>query len=223
MLPGMLGAFRREHSDIQVLIQENNLAKIKEQLQLGRLDCVFAYHLPENPTMVSRQVLKEYGVLAISKNLFMSVFSETKQQRLLLTANHHRLADFARCPMIRMGKRGLYGRLFDQCCAEEGFVPQVALSSVNPITMLLCAVQGIGMTMLPDIYVQQLTDAQRSRMYLFRWDYAPTMQTVAVQYLKNSYPSSATRTFVNFAQQYFKTADRELTLDSAPEIGKDPI
>lgn len=213
LLPSLLAEFTAQYPDIKIELVENTLARTKELLRLGKIDCMFGYHAPDDPTLVSRPMFEEYGVIAISKTLFERSFSP-KEQQTILSKNEHRLSEFACCPMVRMAPFGWFGRLFEECCKEEGFEPKVVLESGNLLTILISAALGMGVAVCPSIYQQQLTAEQRKQLYLFRWQYPSAQEKGAILYLQSSYLSAGAKNFIKFSQNYFKTSFPQLPLEN---------
>lgn len=202
LLPDLVEAFSKQYPEIVIRVREAGLYKIFEALKLRKMDCIFCYSVSEDPLVVSKKLMTERSVVAINKTLFEKKFPPDIQKKLLSSETHH-LQDFAGCPMVRMAPDTWYGDLFDRCCREERITPQVVLESSNIFTVLFCCAKGLGVTVCPEVYIQQLAKQDQEKLYCFYWDYPGTENEVAIVYLRNSYLSGAAKKFVEFSREYF--------------------
>lgn len=199
LLPQMIARFHKEHPEIQIDIKENNLSRTVEALKLGKVDLMFGYEDTEDPTLVSKTILEECVVFALPRMLAAECFSPCQLQEMK-EADVVSLSMFEHCPFIRLSSDTWLGSHFDRCCEKEQLTPQIAVDSGSVLTILNCCVEGIGAALVPNMYLKQLTKEQRSKLYLFRWDYSDARCRAAILYLKSSYISDAARDFVLTAQ-----------------------
>ena len=207
LLPELLAEYHQQWPEVMVEIRENSLSKTVEALKLGKVDLMFGYEEPEDPTLVSIPVLKESVVLLLPKVLASQYFSGNELDEMK-NRESVSLKQFAKCPFVRLVSNSWLGMLFDKCCEEEGIAPHIVLDSSSIFTMLSCCVQGIGAALVPRLYLKNLTEEQRKSVHVFRWDYPAASSSGAILYLKSSYLSDAAREFVETARKACQTMSR---------------
>lgn len=195
LLPGLLAEYHKIRPEVTVKIHENNLSKTTEALKLGKIDLMFGYAANDDPALVSRPIFKESVLFVLPKTLAAKWFSP-EEIRKMQKKTGVPLKVFSRLPFIRLSHYSWLGTLFDRCCKEQGIVPDIVLDSSSILTTLSCCLEGIGITLIPDLYIHSLTSQQKENVYLFRWDYPEAECHSAILYLKNSYLSEEARDFI---------------------------
>lgn len=209
LLPGVIAEYTKRHPEIRIEVKESCLARTVEALKLGKVDLMFGYSQPEDPTLVSKEVLEECVMLAVPRTLAEEYISQDQLCRMQ-RMEEVSLKTFAGCPFIRMADYTWLGSLFDRCCEEEGISPRIILDSSSVFTTLDCCAEGIGAALIPRLYLKSLTPEQRRRLYLFRWNYPAARCRSAILYLKSSYISDAARDFIKTAQSSCAAMEAEL-------------
>lgn len=209
LLPRMIAEYTKLHPQIRIEVKEDCLAKTMEALKLGKVDLMFGYSQPEDPALVSRDILEESVMLGVPKKLAEEYISQD-QLRRMQQMEEVSLKVFAECPFIRMSDYTWLGSLFDQYCEEEGISPRIVLDSGSVFTTLDCCAEGIGAALIPRLYLKSLTDQQLKGLYLFRWDYPASRCRSAILYLKRSYMTNAAKDFIKIAQSSCAAMDAEL-------------
>lgn len=209
LLPHLLAEFFKDRPEIRIDIKESNLSKTVEALKLGKVDLMFGYADSCDQTLVSKPVLEECVVFALTKKLAQEYFLPGQLQEMQ-GAEAVSLKQFSHCPFIRLSSYTWLGKLFDSCCGEEQISPRIILDSGSVLTALDCSVEGIGAALVPSLYLKRLTEEERKKLYLFRWDYPKAKCQSAILYLKSSYLSSGAKDFVRTSQTACASLKEEL-------------
>jgi DNA-binding transcriptional LysR family regulator len=139
VLPEMLGAFRRQFPDVELVLRQATTAQQVSSLRAGRLD-VGLLHLPlGDDGLTCRTVLREPLVVALPDGHPLAV-----QDIVPFTS----LAAAAFVMFPRHLGPGLYDRIIG-ACQQAGFIPRVVQEAANMETITALVAAGLGIALTP--------------------------------------------------------------------------
>lgn len=197
VLPQILPPFKREYPNIEVIIAEKNSTELEKSLSSGEIDFGIMHTSP---------------YYEISNNLNVDFYTLFKDPFLLVTKKDHPLGRyavksanfkypqiditlFAKEPFIMLNRWQRTRQVADLILQKANINPIVALTTKSYETARRLACEGIGVTFVPEQYLQISPGVYQPDYYTIDEKYSPYWKLcVAVQ--KNAYISKASQMFI---------------------------
>ena len=143
-LPPLLREFRQRFPQLQLTFYPSHWTRVVSDIQAGRVDVAFilAQHYPPNESVEMRILAEEQLLLVASPEHYLAY-------KPIVTAE-----DLSHVSIILTEDDCSYRTQFEQCLAQQGIYLQEAMSFHSVEAIKQCVMTGIGVTMLPEIAVQ---------------------------------------------------------------------
>jgi DNA-binding transcriptional LysR family regulator len=166
--PGLLGAFRRYHPQLELTVLEDETDALLDSLAAGALDLALIgtgpYHEPPDD-VVSLLLSRESVVVA------------TSTRHAFYTRKSTALGDLRDEPIVTLTKNSRLRTTLELACREAGFVPRVVAETTDLRLLLDLVAEDIGVAVLPDSALRpssriariKLTDPVLDRRLMLVW------------------------------------------------------
>lgn len=144
LFPGVMAQFRRERPNCSVILVEQPTSLLSQEDNLDLL-----IDVPHDESLLDTSVLltEERLLLAVPPNLAGSVQPSGGDFSAVS------LADFSDQPFVLLSEDQMLRHVCFSLCAQEGFVPQIALECRSLQTAHAMAEAGVGVTLVPELFV----------------------------------------------------------------------
>ena len=206
LLPGIIGDFSREYSQVDFTLLEGDTVQLTEMLLNHEIDLMLDTTAYQPELMVHHELFGEQILLAVPASLPLN--RELEAYHISLAAiRSGRFAgkDFPAVPLERfrdqhflMQRKGqdMHDRA-TALCAAHGFVPQSHLHVNQLVTALDLVRQGRGLTFVSSTGLKTLSSGEGMVFYKLEGELA--RRKVYISYLKNRYVTQAMQRFVQLA------------------------
>lgn len=199
VLPPMLSAFSERYPGVELRLHEAPTARLKEQLQEGRLDFAVDNSAFESAVYETRTFKREQVILAVPRAL--SVNETVADYRL--TAEALRSGETARAPLalfrdtpFLMLKEGNDTReRAEHLCAQAGFSPKIRLQLDQQLAAYTLAGYGLGAAFISDTLA--LSVPPDERLCFYRIDSPDVERNISLFYKRTRVLSAPMRAFLN--------------------------
>lgn len=143
LFPGVMAQFRRERPNCSVILVEQPTSLLSQEDNLDLL-----IDVPHDESLLDTSVLltEERLLLAVPPNLAGSVQPSGGDFSAVS------LADFSDQPFVLLSEDQMLRHVCFSLCAQEGFVPQIALKCRSLQTAHAMAEAGVGVTLVPELF-----------------------------------------------------------------------
>ncbi|WP_294148697.1 LysR family transcriptional regulator [uncultured Clostridium sp.] len=211
ILPALLPAYYKKFPGVHVQVVEQKMSTLKDMLYKGKIDLLFDHGIQDEELVKRKQLFRDSWMIVVPKTIFTEYFS-AEEQRELLKSDTQPLSKFKKCPFIRMSGGTTGGDLEERYFQERELELPVVMELSNIQAKVSLSMAGLGVTMCPEVYLQEPRMDRKSRKQLvcFYLDYPEANNYLAVSYLKNKYLSRASRELIAMATELFSERKGEV-------------
>jgi len=204
LLPPVLLKFKRKYPNIEVFIAEKNSTELEKSLSSGEIDFAIMhtapfYEISDSSYVDFHSLFKDPFLLATKKdhplgrNAIKSENSEYPQIDISL---------FSKEPFIMLNRWQRIRQVSNLILQKANINPIVALTTKSYETARRLACEGIGVTFVPEQYLQISPGVYLPDYYSIDEKYSPYWKLcIAVQ--KNAYISKAAKMFIKMTCEHF--------------------
>jgi DNA-binding transcriptional LysR family regulator len=140
ILPNILGAFRADHPDVELVLHAMNTAELREALVDRSIDVAFARPGINDPEIVNDVIYREPLIIALP------------EEDRLAEQNQIAIGDLSGHPFVLYPRhpRPSFADTILQICRTEGFSPNIAQETMEIQTALSLISVGAGVTLVPE-------------------------------------------------------------------------
>lgn len=218
LLPEILPSFKQQYPNIEVIIVEKNTTELEKSLSSGEIDFAIMHTAP---------------FYEVSNNLSIDFHSLSKDPILLATKKNHPLGKyaikskntrypqidpvlFANEPFILLNRRQRIRHVSDLILQKAKISPFVILTTKSYETARRLACEGIGVTFVPEQYLQISSGIYQPDYYSIDESFTPYWNLcVAVQ--KNVYISKASKAFIKMINEKYGSQQLDMIQDVISE------
>ena len=193
LFPGVMAQFRRERPNCSVILVERPTSLLSQEDNLDLL-----IDVPHDESLLDTSVLlaEERLLLAVPPNLAGSVRPSGGDFPSVS------LADFSDQPFVLLSEDQMLRQICFSLCAQEGFVPQIALECRSLQTAHAMAEAGVGVTLVPELFVRHAV-RDRTMCYCVMQGH-PAVRKLAVTYRSDRYLSEDARILIGLLQKLLR-------------------
>ena len=202
-LPVVIPSFKQKCPNIEIIIIEENSKKLEDILCSGEIDFAIM-HIPPN-----------YSTLDISKKA--NFYSLYKDEFILVTKKAHPLKQYAKNsvnseypeidlalfatePFITVKPGQRIRQITDMILNKADINPRISITTKSYETARRLACQGIGVTIIPKLYLNIFGSTDQGEYYSINKDYLPYwISCVAIK--KDAYITKAAQLFINTVKE----------------------
>ena len=204
LLPRLLPPFHQKHPGITVTISEGSASELQENLSKGRIDLFIGYVPGDLDAFEAAELGRERLFLVVPKTFMADLFGKKADEKRREFAEGVDILAFRDLPFILLDRDDRVRRMADRLFSRYDITPHVLLETRNIQTAFALAMEGMGMTIYPELFLSSqslLPSAQAARDAV---DWFPLdsdlAQTIVVAYHPEKYLSNAARDFIEEAQ-----------------------
>lgn len=184
LFPEIFANFRKIYPNIDLTISEEGSLAIKEMLEQGVLDL---------------------GIIILSENSkFLETFPIRDNEILACLPHDHHLSlqksisfsDLKREKFIMLKEDTYHRQIILEKCAQEGFIPEIILSSSQIETIRALVASGLGISFLIDSIAKKKKDLISIPLS------DPINIQIALAWKKDKYLSKASQAFIEFIKNF---------------------
>lgn len=205
ILPDILPEYKKTHPQVEISIIEGNSDALEEKLQHGMIDLMFGFLPVMLESVETVELLKERLFLVVPKSFTDEVF---KQKSDFMRGKFSESADimvFKDYPMIMLKEGNRIRGIMDSFFNSIHIKPKIVLEIDNIETALALAVQGMGITVYPEMYLKNINPLSEDKVDLFPLTNQSTICTLAISYSQKRYLSGAAKEFIELCNAKFSS------------------
>ena len=208
LLPLLLPPFHQKHPGITVTISEGSASALQENLSKGRIDLFIGYVPGDLDAFEAAELGRERLFLVVPKTFMTELFADRADEKRKEFAGGVDILCFKDMPFILLDRDDRVRRMADRLFSRYDITPRVLLETRNIQTAFALAMEGMGLTIYPEMFLSSqslLPSAQAARdaVDCFPLD-ADLAQTIVVAYHPEKYLSNAARDFSEEAQEILR-------------------
>ncbi len=205
VLPTLLSEFHRQFPQVRLHLLEGNSPDIMEALYKGKVDLTIGFEMDDPQNVQTYFLQDEYSVIAVPENILEEYFPKDAK---MSGRKRLKLSTFAHCPFVTIKPTTWAGSIFENCCREEGFTPNVVIETGHIMSMISLCSAGLGVIVCPRIFLRGpesvLSRGRRKKVRIFQLDYEPAHRQISVNCLRNWRPPRIMRHFIAMAKEIYK-------------------
>ena len=204
LLPRLLPPFHARHPGITITIQEGSSSELQDNLSKGRIDLLIGYVPRDLDAFEAAELSRERLFLVVPKQFMADLFGEKADQMRQRYAEGVDITAFKDLPFILLDRDDRVRRMADRLFSRYDITPRVLLETRNIQTAFALAMEGMGVTIYPELFLSSQSllpsgQAARNAVDAFPLD-GDLVQTIVVAYNPEKYLSNAARDFIEEAQ-----------------------
>ena len=177
---------------------------MQDNLAKGRIDLLIGYVPRDLDAFEAAELSRERLFLVVPKTFMAELFGDKADQKRQEFAEGVDITAFKDLPFILLDRDDRVRRMADRLFSRYDITPRVLLETRNIQTAFALAMEGMGMTIYPELFLSSqslLPSAQAGRdaVDAFPLD-GDLAQTIVVAYHPEKYLSNAARDFIEEAQ-----------------------
>ena len=208
LLPRLLPPFHQKHPGITVTILEGSASELQDNLTKGRIDLFIGYVPRDLDAFEAAELGRERLFLVVPKGFMGDLFGAQADEMRQKYAEGVDITAFKDLPFILLDRDDRVRRMADRLFSRYDITPRVLLETRNIQTAFALAMEGMGVTIYPELFLSSqslLPSAQAARdaVDAFPLD-GDLAQTIVVAYNPEKYLSKAARDFIEEAQDILR-------------------
>ena len=205
LLPKLLPPFHQKHPGITVTILEGSSAELQDNLSKGRIDLFIGYVPRDLDAFEAAELGRERLFLVVPKTFMEDLFGADADKKRREFADGVDIRAFRDTPFILLDRDDRVRRMADRLFSRCDITPRVLLETRNIQTAFALAMEGMGVTVYPELFLSSRSllpssETARDAVDAFPLD-EDLAQTIVVAYNPEKYLSKAARDFIEEAQE----------------------
>ena len=214
ILPRILPKFSRKYPGVELHVNEGSTHILEEHLEKGRIDVLIGF----SPFMIDcaeyRSLMTEHLFTIVPKRLLADRFGDEVQDILAKYRRTLDLSLFKDLPfvLLRVGDR--IRSIVDREFFRSGISPKIRLETQNIQTAFALSCEGMGITVLPQLYLESPFVISGYKDYSYRreievCDFPATKMSdsIAIAYNRERYLSRIASDFIDMTLEEFGVKD----------------
>lgn len=213
LLPEILPLFKQQYPNIEVIIIEKTTAELEKSLSSGELDFAIMhtppfYEISNNLNVDFHSIYKDPFLLATKEGHPLGQYAVKSENSIYPQID---VALFANEPFIMLSRWQRIRQVSNLILEKANINPFVVLTTKSYETARRLACEGIGVTFVPEQYLQIFPGIYKQDYYSIDEVYTPYWNLcVAVQ--KKVYISKATQVFIKMVNEKYGSGQSDLNL-----------
>lgn len=208
ILPMVLPAYSASHPQVDISIREDVPQNLVTGVTQGTLDVIVDFLPFHSAVLDARPLFNEHLFLVASKALLREQFGDQAENVLNAFAATEDLALLEQAPFILLRKGEHIRAMLDNEFRRQKVTPNIRLETSNAQTALSMAAEGMGITIVHEIFLMSgfmlgalALPSEREKMAILPFKRTSLVDTVGIGYHKDRYISSITRDFIELCEQ----------------------
>ncbi len=204
LLPIILPKFKQQCPNIEVNIVEENSTDLEILLSSGKLDFAIMHTLPfheisSNSNIDFHSLSRDPFILATKKDHPLGQHAIISEGFKYPTID---ISLFAEEPFIMVKRNQRIRHVSDMILQKANINPKIVLTTKSYETARRLALEGIGITFIPQLYSQIFVSTKEPDYYYIDERYSPYW-TLCIAVQNNAYISKAAQLFINMTGKEF--------------------
>ena len=202
LIPLILPKFKKKCPNIEVFIVEKNSTELEKALALGEIDFAVMHTAPFYEISSSidfHSIYKDPFLLVAKKNHPLSKYAVQVEGSVYPQID---LALFTNEPFIMLNRWQRIRQVSDLILQKANINPIVALTTKSYETARRLACEGLGVTLVPEQYLQIFSGTYEPDYYTMDETYSPYWN-LCIAVPKNTYISKASKLFIGMVNEKF--------------------
>lgn len=205
IMPYILPRFYEKYPKVTVILLEKNILELERMAYNGEIDFALTSVTANTNDFICRKIYSDEIILATPTSISLTeVTPSIERENCDYSRSSHlpaiNMEELHDKPFIIMQEDQILNRITHQLCKRAGFSPNVILENRSFATAHAMVTAGIGVTLLPYMFVLYLNQPNKPNYYSIAKD-SPRYDMMAV-YRKNSYLSAASLEFIQLVEQF---------------------
>lgn len=214
ILPKILPDFSRLYPYAEITIFEGTTEKMEDDLSKGQIDILIGFAPFLLETAEYMPLIREKMFLVAQKDLLQQSFGDKTASVLESYRKSRDITVFKDIPFVLLKKGDRIRALVDQELSLHRMDPIIKLETANIQTAFCLAAEGIGLAVIPEMYlnsgyiVSGIEDyTLRQRVEILPFFSEDITDTIAIGYNRFRYLSKIAQDFIDLARQKFSSPD----------------
>ncbi|MBO4213596.1 MAG: LysR family transcriptional regulator [Lachnospiraceae bacterium] len=205
LLPLLLPAFRANHPNVNIRIEEANAVNLEDMLQHGAVDLILGFSPFFSPSAAVTELSTDRIFLAVPVSIMEQLFGDECQRKREEFSEAVDITAFKNQPFILLKKGDRIRTIVDSYFKKHQIVPHVFCESANIQTAFALARKGLGIAVYPEMFLRGETTLSAAMGTDEEMDYYPlgssaTTEHLAIAYNKDRYLPRAAQEFIDLAK-----------------------
>lgn len=210
LMPRVLQQFHREYPDIQIRLIEGTSDDIYNLLQKGHVDLILGFKPEQCDKLDVHPLYVEYTKIVVPNIILNRMPNRTS---LLEAKGPVRLREFANVPFVALHESTQTGSLLQLVADEDGFAPNVVITTKILMTMLALCCEGVGVCICPNSFLRSdsliLSSSFLNQVTIFSLDSPQKNCWITVSRLKSNYLSVPEKRLIHIIEETYKNTPIE--------------
>lgn len=214
ILPKILPDFSRLYPYAEITIFEGTTEKMEDDLSKGQIDILIGFAPFLLETAEYMPLIREKMFLVAQKDFLQQSFGDKTASVLESYRKSRDITVFKDIPFVLLKKGDRIRALVDQELSLHRMDPIIKLETANIQTAFCLAAEGIGLAVIPEMYlnseyiVSGIEDyTLRQRVEILPFFSEDITDTIAIGYNRFRYLSKIAQDFIELARQKFSSPD----------------
>ena len=201
-MPYILPFFYEKFPNVIVVLQESSLDKLEQMAFKGELDLALTNTVMSEKEFICRRIYSDETVLCVPNKMDVVTLNQDSPKTGFPLVE---MSQFQTVPFISMQADQILGRITRTMCASASIQPKIIMESRNFSTAFAMVEAGIGVTILPYLFVRYQNNTKNVQYYSII-NNEERLDLMAV-YRKSSYLSATASEFMNIVEEHLSNLD----------------
>lgn len=209
ILPLLIPEFSKQYPQVSLTVVEDNTRNLEERLEKGAVDVMIGFKPFLLESAKSIDLMEERLFIAASNSMLREHFGEDYKKICDSYEKNLDLKIFDGMPFVLLKKGDRIRSIADAEFLKANIHPDIRLETGNIQTSFALAAEGIGLAIIPDLYLHSpyiVSGNQDSglRKYVTLLPFTSSGNTIAIGYNTDRYLSSFAQAFIEIAHKKFE-------------------
>lgn len=206
ILPTLIKKYSDTHPKTKInIIQKRSSNELEEILFKKQTDLIIGFTPHKNILFESVYLTSEDYLLAIPENILKKYFPNNFKFIIESLKEKINLDLIKSCPFIAMPSNTYSGFILNKLCLKHQIVPNVALEVGNIETQLALLYEGLGIVLIPSIFIKSQKNKLKNKKIYFFDTKEPLTKNISfsITYIKNNHLPKHITDFINISLDFF--------------------
>lgn len=209
ILPLLLPDFSKQYPQVSLTVVEENTRTLEERLEKGAVDIMIGFKPFLSESAESIDLMKEKLFITAPNILLEEHFGKNYKSICEEYLNSPDISIFDNMPFVLLKKGDRIRSIADAEFLKAKIHPEIRLETGNIQTSFALAAEGIGLAVIPELYLHSpylVSGSNDSilRKYVTLLPFTSPGNTIAIGYNTDRYLSSFAKAFIDLALKKFE-------------------